>query len=184
MSEASRRAAGRKARPEKTAMVAEFRSLIEGSGFLFLADNRGMGMARTAELRTRLRSAGGRYRVVRNRLFRRAADEAGCGVLVEGLGGATAVVAGEGDGVEAARALLGFVKEHERPVVKAGFVEGRRIEAEEVKALGSLPAKPVMQAMLVGTLAAPMRQLAGALHQKAASIVYVLKAIEEKKAGA
>ena len=183
MKQAGHRAEGRKVRPEKAAMADEFRAWVEGSDYIFLADNLGLGMARTTALRARLRKVGGRYRVVRNRLFRRAFSEV-AGAAPGDLLGPTAVVVGQGDAAEVARALLDFVKEHDRPAVKAGVIEGRRLDAADVKALGSLPVKPVLQAMLVGTLAAPMTRLAGVLQQKVASLVYVLKAVEEKTSGA
>lgn len=171
-------------RPEKEAIVAEIKADLDRTSFVLMTDFTGLNMARTLDLRSRLRKAGGRYRVVRNRLLRQAARDPAMTDAVRDLAGATGMVTGEGDGIEVARALLGFVKENERPVVKGGVFDGRAIGPQDVRALGDLPTKPVLQSMLLGVLSAPMTQLAGVLQQKVSSLVYVLKAVEEKKAGA
>lgn len=171
-------------RPEKLAMVEEIRANVDGAPFVFMTDFTGLDMAETTELRSRLRKAGGRFRVVRNRLLRQAASEAALAGLARDLTGATAVITGDGDVAEVAKTLNQFLKEHERPIIKGGVFEGQALDSAEVRAIGDLPPKPVLQSMLLGVLTAPMTQLAGVLKQKVSTLVYVLKAVEEKKQGA
>lgn len=169
----------KKIRPEKESVVREIGTRVASAKYVFLVDYTGMNSGRTIELRRRMRKCGARYQVVPNRLFKQA-TKGGVDHGVQ-LAGPTAMIVGEGDVVETAKTLLAFVKEAEKPVVKGGAVEGKLIGADQIKALASLPAKPVLQAMLLGTLQAPMRNLAGVLGQKLASLVYVLKAVQEKK---
>ena len=86
----TKKAADRKVRPEKEAMVSELRSRLAAATYLFLADYRGMNSGRTMELRRRLRKTGARFQVVPNRMFRKAND--GHDVDPAALAGPAAVV--------------------------------------------------------------------------------------------
>ncbi len=168
-------------RPEKESIAIELRRKIEGKGFVILTDYQGLNVTHVNELRNRLQGVQAEFSVVKNRLLRHVTEEAGYGLIDEGLRGPTALVAGDGDVVEAAKLLKAFIKETSKPVIKMGAVEGVRLSAEDIDKLAGLPPKPALQGQLVGVLAAPMIQLAGALHQKLCTLLYVLKAIEEKK---
>ena len=65
--------------------------------------------------------------------------------------------------------------------IKRGLFDGRVLSPADVDTLINLPSRPVLLSMLVGTVAAPMTQLAGVFKQKVASLVYVIKAVQEKK---
>ncbi len=169
-------------RPEKEAIVEEIRRDVEGSSFVFLAENRGLAVDRITELRRRLRTTRARVRVVPNRLFLQAVNGLPAAALKPALHGPTAMIAGSGDAAEAARVIAQFGKETQMIAAKGGVLEGRPISAAEIQALAALPSKPVLQAQLVGALAAPLRALAGTLQAKLTSLLYVLKAVEKKKA--
>lgn len=163
-------------------MLAEMRQRLEGASYIFLADYTGLDMGRTLELRKRLRASGARMQVVRNRLVQRAARGLAFPSLDAGLQGPTAMVLGAGDPAEAAKALIGFIEANKQiPVLKMGALGSNALTAADIKALASLPARPVLLSMFLGTLAAPMSGLVGVLHQKLASLLYVLKAVQEKR---
>lgn len=170
-----------KVRPEKIAIVRELRGKLEQSQFVILVDHRGMNVARMERLRRDLREAGAAAQVVPNRLLRHAS----AGLTPEGfaaaLTGPSMMIYGAGDITRTAKVLKAFVKEHEMPAIKLGALQGRLLSAAEVDALALLPSREQLLAQLVGVLAAPMSRLVGVLHQKVATILYVLKAIQEKK---
>lgn len=168
-------------RPEKIVIVEELRHKIKDSAFLILTDYRGMSVARTESLRRQLRGVGAEAQVVPNRLFRRAGQDLMPSGLDDALKGPSLLVCGQGDVTQTAKVLKTFIKENEMPVIKQGAMRGALLSRADVEALAALPAREVLLAMLLGTLAAPMTSLVGVLQQKVASIVYVLKAIEEKK---
>ncbi len=177
-------AQAKKIRPEKASVLAELTTRAQDTSYLFFADYTGLKSGMTMELRRRLRGARARMQVVPNRIFRRALGEGRAKTHDQTLSGPTAVVVGRGDAVETARTLNDFSKEFKVLKIKGGELDGRALSAADVVALASLPAKPVLQAQLLGTLVAPMRNLAGVLQQKVASLVYVLKAVADKKAPA
>ncbi|MDZ4198135.1 MAG: 50S ribosomal protein L10 [Kiritimatiellia bacterium] len=166
-------------RPEKTAIVNELQDRLSKSQVVILTDNVGMDMGKTNELRKRLRGVGARVQVVPNGLLTRAAREAKI-ELTSGLAGSTAAVFGP-DPVETARTLWGFVRENEKPAIKGVSFGGIARPGSVVKELAQLPTRPILLSMFLGTLNAPMRNLAGALQQKLSSLVYVLQAVREKR---
>ena len=168
-------------RAEKKALVDQFRAEVTDSVFVLLTDYRGLNVAQTEDLRGRLDKVNAQFRVVRNRMFRHVVDELSYDGFEEGLVGPSAMVLGSGDVVEAAKVLKDFIKENDLPVIKIGALDGVILSAEDVKALADLPPRPALLGSFVGTLAAPMTQIVGVLQQKVASLVYVLKAIEDKK---
>ena len=175
----------RKIRPEKEAIVQEIRQRIDGASSLFIVSFAGISMSKVNELRARLRAVGAEFHISKNQLIRRAMlDKPYVDTLAAVLHDATGMITGTDDSVEVAKVIQKFGKEFNLLAVKAGVVEERAISSAEVEQLADLPSKLVLQAMLVGTLAAPMTQLMGVFQQKASSIVYVLNAYKEKKEAA
>ncbi len=167
-------------REEKKYLVAELRKAIEGAGYLILTDYQGLTVSQVGELRGKLGEASASLQVVKNRLLKLAAEEAGLGFNGD-LTGPTAIVVGDGDVTEVARVLRDYAKEAELPRFKFGFIEGQKVAASELQALAEMPPRPVLLAQLLGVLQAPARNLAGVLYAKTASIAYVLKAVLDKK---
>lgn len=167
-------------RPEKLSILAEIRGQVENSGFVILADYKGLKVEQFTELRRQLHATSSEIHVVKNRLLRLVAREHGWNQLDSSLQGPSAMVIGS-DVTQAAKVLARFSRETNLLTVKAGVMEGRYLTAAAVAELAILPSREELLASLVGTLAAPMTRLVGVMRQKVASVVYVLKAIEAKK---
>ncbi|MFH0879581.1 MAG: 50S ribosomal protein L10 [Lentisphaerota bacterium] len=168
-------------RPEKQAIVEELKSIITGSQFVILADYKGLSVAKTEDLRKRLRGVKAKFQVVQNRLFRVVARELNIEGYEPALKGPSAMVYGTGDVVQAAKTLRDFIKENAMPKVKIGSMGKVILSVADVDKLASLPSREILLAQVVGTIAAPLTGLVGVLQQKVASVVYVLKAIQDKK---
>lgn len=168
-------------RSEKTSIVEELRSKVKDSAFLIVADYQGLNVGKTEELKRRLHGVKAQFQVIQNRMFKRVASELSQPGLEKGVAGPSAMVYGKGDVVQAAKVLKDFIKENNLPTIKIGSLQGALLSAAEIQQLAGLPSREVLLATLVGTIAAPLTQLVGVLQQKVASVVYVLKAIQEKK---
>ena len=168
-------------RPEKTAIMTEITGRLRDADSAFLLGYGGLTVADMHELRQAILPAGGRAMVAKNSMLGKAAASLGWEDLSALLTGPTAVVTGKGDASELAKALVRFVKAHEKAAVKGGCLDGRALQAADVDALSTLPSREVMLAMVVGTVAAPLTQLVGVFNQKLLSLLYVLKAVEAKK---
>jgi len=171
-------------RPEKISMVEEIRRKVSESAYVILADYRGLSVSKADDLRKRLRGANAKLQVVPNRIFRHVARDLKYKGFDAVMGSPSAMVVGQGDVVQVAKVLKDFIKENDKPVIKLGALQGAMLTSADVQRLADLPSRDVLLAMVLGTLVAPMRQLAGVLQQKTATILYVLKAIQEKKAKA
>jgi large subunit ribosomal protein L10 len=168
-------------RAEKNSIIEEIRSKISDAVFVILADYRGLSVAKTEDLKNRLRGVDAHFQVVQNRMFKRVAKELQYSGFEEKMQGPSAMVFGNGDVVQAAKILKDFIKENELPLLKVGTMQGVILSRSDIEQLASLPSRETLLAQFVGLLAAPMSQLVGVLQQKVASLVYVLKAAQEKK---
>ena len=104
--------------------------------------------------------------------------------LGETLGGQTAIVTGESDVCAAAKVLKTFSAEFQRPAVKVGVLDHAVISKEQIQTLAELPAKPVLQAQLLGVLMSPLQKLVAVLNEPGASLARLLKAKVDKEGGA
>lgn len=168
-------------RPEKTTIMKEVTDRLQEADSTFLLAYGGLTVAEMKALRDALAPAGGRALVAKNTMVRKAAGTLGWEDLSALLTGPTAIVTGKGDASELAKALVQFVKAHDKAAVKGGCLDGRVLQAEDVDALSTLPPREVMLSILVGTVAAPLSQLVGVFSQKLLTLLYVLKAVEAKK---
>ena len=83
-------------RPEKKSISTELKTKVSGSGYVILTDHTGLTVAKTAELRKRLKGASAKVQVVKNRVFKHVLKDAGVNGLDPALKGASAMVIGSG----------------------------------------------------------------------------------------
>lgn len=148
--------------------------------YTLLVDYRGLTVKDMAEFRGHLRSSGASCRVVKNSLLGRAGAERGWAASGSLLTGPTAIITG-GDVMEVSRLLKTFAKGRGLPAAKGGILGDRMLSAGDVVALAEIPSRDVLLGAVVGTLAAPMSNLVGVMSQKLSSLLYVLRAVEEKR---
>src|SRR5918992_769899 len=169
-------------REQKAAAIEEVATQIQESEAVFAVDYRGISVPQAAELRTRLTEAGARFRVVKNTLTERAADQAGADALKEVLEGPTAFtfVLGDGDVALAAKALATFRRENDVLAFKGGVMGGDAITAEQIEALSRLPARDVLHGQLVGMIASPITGLVRGLNALISGLAIQLGQIRDQ----
>jgi large subunit ribosomal protein L10 len=167
-------------RDQKAAVVEEIAGEIRSADAVFAVDYRGITVAQAAELRARLRDAGTRFRVVKNSLSERAADEAGASALKDLLTGPTALAFVKGDAALAAKALNDAARTLHTLEFKGGLMDSAALSAADVQAIARLPAREVLHAQLVGTIAAPLTGLVRTLNALIAGLAIQLKAIADQ----
>lgn len=143
----------------KKAVVAEITERLKNAQAGVLADYRGLTVAQDTELRKKLREAGVEYTIVKNTLTRFAANEVGLGELDPVLHGPTALATSADDVVAPAKVLVEFAKSNEQLEIKAGFVDGKVIDVNEVKVYASIPNKETLISKMMGSLQAPIGNL-------------------------
>ncbi|WP_340026025.1 50S ribosomal protein L10 [Paenibacillus sp. FSL K6-1096] len=133
---------------------------LQNSVSTVVADYRGLNVSQVTELRKQLREAGVEFQVLKNTLLRRATAAAELTDLDAVLTGPTAIAFSETDAVVAAKILNDFAKKNDALKLKGGVVEGRVIDADQLKALAELPSREGLLSMLLSVLQAPMRNFA------------------------
>ena len=169
------------ARPEKVAVVEEIREKLAASDAAVLTEYRGLKVGELAELRGALRPAGAEFKIFKNTLARRAAEEAGLPDLVPMLGGPTAITFVTGDAVTAAKALRDFAKAHEALIVKGGLLGSATLTAGDLLALADVPPRDVLLAKLAGAFQAPLVKAAGLFQAFPRNFAYGLKALVDQR---
>ncbi len=145
---------------QKKHIVGEISDKLKNSVSTIVVDYRGLDVSEVTELRKQLREAGIDFKVYKNTMVRRAAEEAGLEGLNEFLTGPNAIAFSSEEVVAPAKILNSFAKEHEALEIKAGVIEGTITSVEDVKAIAELPSREGLLSMLLSVLQAPMRNFA------------------------
>ena len=167
-------------RIEKQVLVSSIVDAVKNSDYVYFVSYAGLTVKSFSELRNQLAAAGACCQVQKNTLIKKAADQLELELEAIDLTASTAMVYGNGDCSAVAKLLLEFGKKQEQVKAKGGYMDGAVLSAAEVGALADLPAKPVLQAMLLGVLQAPARNLVTVLNAKVSSIVNVVNAYKDK----
>ncbi|MBI4501880.1 MAG: 50S ribosomal protein L10 [Gemmatimonadetes bacterium] len=171
-------------RTQKSEVVVDLKDRLTRSPAIYVTDFTGLTVKRMTDLRRKLRGVGVGYVVVKNTLAARAFAEVKISGMDDVLAGATGLVFAGSDPVGAAKVLADFHKEFQQPTVKAGLLEGRRITADEVKRLATLPSRAVLLAQLGGAFQAPMAGFVGALNGLLYQWVGALEALRVQRGNA
>ncbi len=143
----------------KKAQVAEIVEALNGATTGVLMDYRGLTVEEDTKLRNDLRAAGVKYFVVKNTLLRLAANQVGLEELDSILHGPTALALSE-DPVAPAKILFEFAKNNEKVEIKSGFMDGKVLSEAELTQLAKTPSKETLIAKIMGSLNAPVSNLA------------------------
>ena len=168
----------------KEAEVTELRDLLAGAKHLILTNFTGLTVGEITKLRRELRKSNTSYAVVKNTLFRIAAGNELASTLDTFLAGPTGIVFAGEDPVAPAKVLKEFGDSVRTVEIKAAFIDGKLVDAQQIAALAALPSKEELLARLVGSLVSPLRGLVTVLSGNQRGLVQVLNALREKKLAA
>ncbi len=168
-------------REEKAAVIDQIADELGSSDAIFALDYRGITVAQIAELREKLRSTDTKLRVAKNSLSERAADQAGVADVKPMLVGPTALALVKGDAAAAAKVLSDTARALRGPLeFKGGVMSGSVLSGADVEAIAKLPSRDVLNAQLVGTIAAPLVGLARTLNALIAGVAIQLGQIRDQ----
>jgi len=167
-------------RDQKAAVIEEVAGQIQEADAVFAVDYRGISVPQAAELRTTLRAADASFRIVKNTLTLRAAEQAGAEGLKELLEGPTAMTFVRGDAAAAAKALRDFRRATQLLEFKGGWMNGEALSAEAIDAIAQLPSRDVLYGRLVGMVAAPLTGLASAMNGLIGGLARQLQAMADQ----
>ena len=150
---------------EKQAIVAALTDKLQNAAAGVLVDYKGITVAEDTALRAKCRENDIEYTVVKNTLLRFAFNNVGLNELDDQLNGTTSLAIAA-DPVAPARVIADFAKKlNGKFEIKGGFMDGKVVSMDTVNALAAIPALPVLQAQVLGTMLAPISALACVIKQ-------------------
>ena len=171
---------------DKERIVTELAADLSAAETLIVADYRGLTNKQLEALRDELLRHGARFRIVKNTLTRRAAEQAGAESLLVMLEGPTAIafIEASGDPAAVAKALATTAKATNVLTLRGGILEGKALSGDEVDQLATLPPVDVLRAQVVGAIVAPLTQLLALLSAPLRDLHGLIDARIEQREGA
>lgn len=148
---------------------------------MFLAEYSGMNVAQISKLRRDLDNVGGEFKVAKNTLLKIAAAGKNAEALKDEFSGPNAVICSYKDPVGVAKVLAAVTKDVPKLKLKAGLLGTKRISAQEILTLATLPPKEVLIGKLLGSLLGVPQRLVGVLSANLMQLMFTLNAIKTKK---
>jgi large subunit ribosomal protein L10 len=168
-------------RDQKAAAIVEIAAHIDESQAVFAVDYKGISVSQAAELRAKLRESDATFKVVKNSLTERAADQAGATTLKELLQGPTALTFVRGDIATAAKALADYGRATQLLPFKGGLMDGAALDADQIRSLSRLPSREALYGQLVGVVASPVSGLVRTLGALVGGLAVALGQVQQKK---
>ena len=169
------------ARPDKVAAVAEIADEFRGASASVVTEYRGLSVAQLTALRRAL-GPDVTYRVAKNTLVKRAAEDAGVDGLDALLTGPTAIAFVTGEPVDAAKTLRDFAKTNQALVIKGGYMDGNALSVDEVNRIADLESREVLLAKLAGAMKGNLSKAAGLFAAPASQVARLAQALADKRA--
>jgi large subunit ribosomal protein L10 len=168
-------------RDQKAVAIADIAAKIDEAHAIFAVDYRGISVPDAAELRAKLRESDATFKVVKNSLTERAADQAGVESLKEFLAGPTALTFVRGDAATAAKVIADYTRATQLLPFKGGLMDGAALDADQVRSISRLPSREVLYGQLVGVVASPVSGLVRSLGALLGGLAVALGQVREKK---
>ncbi len=151
---------------KKQAEVEALAEKLQNSVSGVLVQYQGITVEDDTKMRAALRKAGVDYAVIKNSITGRACDKVGYSDMKAHLEGMTAIAISKEDPIAPAKILKEYDDKVETFQIKAGYIDGKVVDADVVKQLASIPPKEVLLGKLLGSLKSPLCKLCAVLNAK------------------
>jgi large subunit ribosomal protein L10 len=169
-------------RAKKAEKVTELAAELESSTSAIVGTFAKLTVAQDYNLRRVVREAGGKYRVLKNKLAARASQGTKVEAALQGLKGVSSVAYTSGDPVALTKAISTWVTENAEFTFKLGIVDGKVISIEEIKQLATMPGRDELFSKLLFLINAPAQRLATVIAATGRDLAVVVnQAVEQNK---
>jgi large subunit ribosomal protein L10 len=165
----------------KKETVAQLTEEARSASAMIVSEYRGLRVSELGEIRRSLRKQNVTYHVVKNRLMKIAARDAGVETLGVLLEGPTAVAFARGDEAAAAKAVIDAVRPYRLVKITGAVLGTRVIDLDGVMRLSQLPGRDVLLAQVAGAVASPMATVAGLFDAPLRDIAGLVQALADKQ---
>jgi large subunit ribosomal protein L10 len=169
-------------RAKKAEQVTKLAAELESSTSAIVGTFAKLTVAQDYNLRRVVREAGGKYRVLKNKLAGRAAKGTPVEAALQGLKGVSSVAYTAGDPVALTKAISTWVTDNAEFTFKLGIVDGKVISIEEIKQLATMPGRDELFSKLLFLINAPAQRLATVIAATGRDLAVVVnQAVEQNK---
>lgn len=162
-------------RAAKRELVTSLNTVLKDTGLVVVAHYAGMTVAQLTDYRQKVKEAGGKVKVAKNRLAKLALKDTSYEPIGDLFKGQTCVAYSK-DPIAAAKASVAYAKGNEKLVILGGAMGSTVLDANAVKALAELPSLDELRAKLIGLLNAPATKIARTVKEPGAKLARVIQA--------
>jgi large subunit ribosomal protein L10 len=166
---------------KKAEQIEKLNSQLQNASSMIVGSFSKLTVAKDYELRKTVRSAGGRYQVVKNTLAKRASEGTRVAEALKGLKGVSSIAYTDGDPVALAKALNKYVEDNPEFAFKSGILDGKVLSLQEIKALATMPSKEEIYSKLLFLMNAPAQRLVTVMSAVGRDLAIVVNQGVEKK---
>ncbi len=166
-------------RAAKEELVANLHGVFKDTSAVVVAHYAGMTVAQMTDYRQRMKEAGGKVKVAKNRLVKLALKDTAAAGITDLFTGPTCIAYAD-DPITAAKVAVTYAKENDSLVILGGTMGENVLDANEVKALAALPSLDELRAKLIGLLNAPATKIVRTIKEPSAKLARVLQAKAKK----
>ncbi len=168
-------------RVEKETVVADISERLRKAKAVMIAEYRGLKVSEITEIRREVKKNSGAFKVVKNRLAKRAMAGSEWASLQEQMKGPLALIWSDADAVILSKILTKFAESFSALKIRAGILGGNLLDSKGIETLSKLPSREELYAKLLGTLLNPAQGIVRVLQGVPQKLAIALKAIAEKK---
>lgn len=168
-------------REEKKQVVEQLRKEFQEAKSTILVNYQGLNVAEITDLRRKLHEGSIDFKVIKNTLAIIAAQGTSVEKAQKFFDGPTAAVISKNDPVSSIKILDNFAKENPKLVLKVGLVEGALFDRQSLPKLATLPSRPQLMGMLLGTMQAPLATFVRMMAATPSGLLNVLNGIKNSK---
>ena len=169
---------------QKKQITEDLAERLSRSKIVIVTDYKGLDVTTINDLRRKLRAAGIEYQVVKNTLLIRASENTGVAAIQDQFKGPSAIALSYDDPVAPAKVLMDFAKANKKLEIKAGVMDGKALDYDQIKALSALPSREVLLAQLLSALNGVPTGFVRTLSAIPTQFLNVLQAIKDQKEAA
>ena len=169
---------------EKKKIVENLHNKFSSSKVVIVTDYKGLDVATLNDLRCRLRESDIEYQVAKNTLFVKASEETDVALIKDNFKGPSAVALSYDDPVAPAKILVQFAKDNDKLEIKAGIMNGRFLDLNEIKELSALPSREILIAQILSAINGVPTGFVRALNNIPQKFLNLLQAVKDQKEAA
>lgn len=168
----------------KREIVTELQEFFNDGKVVIVTDLTGLTVSEMTTFRNSLREDNASLKVAKNTLVKRVVADSEFAELNTLAKGPSAFVVGYDDPAQPAKTVVDLLKKLKKGSVRGAVLEGKALDANQVKGLAELPSKEELLSSIMGGLDSGARGVAGILESLIRDIALLTEEVAKKNESA